>query len=50
MHRPPGGGGVVFDLPTVPSGQVGKFLITQMAAVAEREAGLVGQRTRITTL
>lgn len=42
-----GEGGVVFcDLPTVPTGPVGKFLITQMAAVAELEAGLIGQRTR----
>jgi DNA invertase Pin-like site-specific DNA recombinase len=42
-----GEGGVVFcDLPTVPAGPVGKFLITQMAAVAELEAGLISQRTR----
>ncbi len=42
-----GEGGVVFcDLPTVPSGPVGKFLVTQMAAVAELEAGLVSQRTK----
>jgi DNA invertase Pin-like site-specific DNA recombinase len=42
-----GEGGVVFvDLPTVPAGPVGKFLVTQMAAVAELEAGLIGQRTR----
>jgi DNA invertase Pin-like site-specific DNA recombinase len=42
-----GDGGVVFcDLPTVPPGPVGKFLVTQMAAVAELEAGLIGQRTR----
>ena len=34
-----GEGGVVFcDLPTVPPGPVGKFLVTQMAAVAELEA------------
>jgi DNA invertase Pin-like site-specific DNA recombinase len=39
--------GVVFcDLPTVPEGPVGRFLISQMAAVAELEAGLIGQRTR----
>jgi DNA invertase Pin-like site-specific DNA recombinase len=39
-----GEAGIVFcDLPTVP---VGKFLITQMAAVAELEAGLISQRTR----
>lgn len=42
-----GEGGVVFcDMPTVPAGPVGKFLITQMAAVAELEAGLIAQRTR----
>ncbi|MBC4018718.1 recombinase family protein [Siccirubricoccus deserti] len=42
-----GEGGVVFcDLPTVPAGPVGKFLVTQMAAVAELEAGLIAQRTR----
>lgn len=42
-----GEGGVVFcDLPTVPAGPVGKFLITQMAAVAELEAGLISQRTK----
>ena len=34
------------DLPTVPPGPVGKFLVTQMAAVAELEAGLISQRTR----
>jgi DNA invertase Pin-like site-specific DNA recombinase len=42
-----GEGGVVFcDLPTVPAGPMGKFLITQMAAVAELEAGLIAQRTK----
>jgi DNA invertase Pin-like site-specific DNA recombinase len=42
-----GEGGVVFcDFPTIPAGPVGKFLVTQMAAVAELEAGLIGQRTR----
>jgi DNA invertase Pin-like site-specific DNA recombinase len=34
------------DLPHVPPGAVGKFLLTQMAAVAELEAGLIGERTR----
>jgi DNA invertase Pin-like site-specific DNA recombinase len=39
--------GVVFcDLPTVPEGPVGRFLVSQMAAVAELEAGLIGQRTK----
>jgi len=38
---------VVFcDLPSVPPGPVGKFLLTQMAAVAELEAGLISQRTK----
>lgn len=42
-----GDGGVVFcDLPSVPPGPVGKFILTQMAAVAELEAGLIGQRTK----
>jgi DNA invertase Pin-like site-specific DNA recombinase len=37
---------VFCDLPTVPPGPVGKFLVTQMAAVAELEAGLISQHTR----
>jgi DNA invertase Pin-like site-specific DNA recombinase len=42
-----GEGGVMFcDLPTVPAGPVGKFLVTQMAVVAELEAGLISQRTK----
>ena len=42
-----GEAGVVFcDLPSVPPGPVGKFLLTQMATVAELEAGLISQRTR----
>ena len=42
-----GENGVTFcDLPTIPAGPIGKFLITQMAAVAELEAGLISQRTR----
>jgi DNA invertase Pin-like site-specific DNA recombinase len=42
-----GDNGVVFcDMPTIPAGPVGKFLLTQMAAVAELEAGLISQRTR----
>ena len=36
---------VFCDLPNV-SGPIGKFMLTQMAAVAELEAGLIGQRTR----
>ena len=49
LHVVEGAGeaGVVFcDLPSVPPGPVGKFLLTQMAAVAELEAGLISQRTR----
>lgn len=42
-----GEGGVVFlDLPHLPPGPVGKFMLTQMAAVAELEAGLIAQRTK----
>ena len=42
-----GDAGVVFcDLPTLPAGPVGKFMLTQMAAVAELEAGLISQRTK----
>ena len=35
------------DLPTVPPGAIGKFLLTQMAAVAELEAGLISERTKV---
>ena len=39
--------GVVFcDLPQVPPGAGGKFVLTLFAAVAELEAGLISQRTR----
>jgi len=42
-----GEAGVIFcDLPTIPAGPVGKFLLTQMAAVAELEGGLISQRTK----
>jgi DNA invertase Pin-like site-specific DNA recombinase len=42
-----GDAGVVFcDLPTVPPGAMGKFIVTQMAAVAELEAGLISKRTK----
>jgi DNA invertase Pin-like site-specific DNA recombinase len=42
-----GAGGVVFcDLPQVPPGAPGKFVITIMAAVAELEAGLISARTK----
>jgi DNA invertase Pin-like site-specific DNA recombinase len=40
------GADVLFaDLPEV-SGAMGKFILTQMAAVAELEAGLIGERTK----
>ncbi|MDD2705236.1 MAG: recombinase family protein [Acidocella sp.] len=42
-----GEGGVVFcDMPQIPAGPVGKFLVTQMAAVGELEAGLISARTK----
>ena len=42
-----GESGVVFcDMPSVPAGPVGKFLLSQLAAVAELEAGLISQRTK----
>ncbi len=42
-----GEAGVTFcDFPTIPPGPVGKFILTQMAAVAELEAGLISQRTK----
>ncbi len=34
------------DLPHVPPGAMGRFLLTQMAAVAELEAGLTSERTK----
>ena len=34
------------DLPTIPAGPVGKFIVQQMAAVAELERGLISQRTK----
>jgi DNA invertase Pin-like site-specific DNA recombinase len=33
-------------LPHVPPGAMGRFLLTQMAAVAELEAGLTSERTK----
>jgi DNA invertase Pin-like site-specific DNA recombinase len=42
-----GDAGVVFcDLPNIQDGPTGKFLLTQMASVAELEAGLISQRTK----
>ncbi|MCK1585518.1 recombinase family protein [Bradyrhizobium sp. 168] len=37
---------VFCDLPSVPPGAMGRFLLTQMAAVAELEVGLIGDPTR----
>lgn len=34
------------DLPEIPPGAMGKFLLTQMASVAELEAGLISERTK----
>ncbi len=34
------------DMPQVPEGPTGKFILTQMASVAELEAGLISQRTK----
>lgn len=42
-----GDAGVIFlDVPTLPAGPIGKFMLTQMAAVAELEAGLIASRTK----
>lgn len=42
-----GEAGVLFcDMPQLPAGPVGKFMLTQLAAVAELEAGLISQRTK----
>jgi DNA invertase Pin-like site-specific DNA recombinase len=39
--------GVVFcDLPHIPEGATGKFMVTQMAAVAEFEGAAISQRTK----
>lgn len=41
------GADVVFcDLPDIPPGAVGRFMLQQMAAVAELEAGLISERTK----
>ena len=37
---------VFCDLPSRPSGAMGRFLLTQMASVAELEAGLTSERTK----
>jgi DNA invertase Pin-like site-specific DNA recombinase len=42
-----GGIDVAFcDMPQVPAGAMGRFILTQMAAVAELEAGLTSERTK----
>jgi DNA invertase Pin-like site-specific DNA recombinase len=42
-----GDAGVVFcDLPHIPPGALGKFFVTQMASIAELEAGLISKRTK----
>jgi DNA invertase Pin-like site-specific DNA recombinase len=41
------GAGLVFcDLPQIPDGAMGRFMLTQMASVAELEAGLISERTK----
>lgn len=41
------GADVVFcDMPNIPPGATGRFILTQMAAVAELEAGLISERTK----
>ncbi len=37
---------VFCDLPHVPTGAMGRFLLTQIASVAELEAGLISERTK----
>jgi hypothetical protein len=37
---------VFCDLPHVPPGAMGRFLLTEMASVAELEAGLISERTK----
>jgi DNA invertase Pin-like site-specific DNA recombinase len=47
VYEGTGEGGVIFcDLPKIPPGPIGKFIVQQMAAVAELEAGLISQRTK----
>jgi DNA invertase Pin-like site-specific DNA recombinase len=41
------GADVIFgDLPDIPPGAMGRFMLQQMAAVAELEAGLISERTK----
>lgn len=47
VYEGSGAEGVAFcDLPQIPDGPTGKFLLTLLAAVAELEAGLISQRTK----
>jgi DNA invertase Pin-like site-specific DNA recombinase len=47
VYEGSGEGGVVFcDLPSIPAGPVGKFIVQQMAAVAELERGMISARTK----
>jgi len=34
------------DFPTIPRGAMGKMMLTNMAAMAEFEAGIIGERTK----
>lgn len=34
------------DLPQLPAGPMGRFMLTQMAAIAELEVGMISQRTK----
>jgi len=47
IYEGSGEAGVTFcDLPAIPPGSVGKFLVQQMANVAELERGLISERTK----
>jgi DNA invertase Pin-like site-specific DNA recombinase len=35
------------DLPTLPPGPVGKFMVQMMASIAELEAGMISERTKV---
>jgi DNA invertase Pin-like site-specific DNA recombinase len=35
-----------YDLPEIPAGAMGLFMLQQMSAVAELEAGLISERTK----
>lgn len=37
---------VFCDMPQIPDGAAGKFMLTQFAAIAELEAGLISERTK----